>query len=55
MNMPLDYISTLYMLAVERQKAEQKERERAIAEGKEPQMGQAEAIALEDELEATLT
>lgn len=55
MNMPLDYISTLYMLAVERQKAEQKERERAMAEGKEPQMGQAEAITLEDELEAALT
>ena len=49
--MPLDYINTLYLLAVERQKAEQAEKEKAEAEGKQPPMGQAEAIALEDELE----
>ena len=51
MNMPLDYINTLYLLAVERQKAEQAAKEKAEAEGKQQPMGQSEAIALEDELE----
>ena len=51
MNMPLDYINTFYLIAIERQKAEQAEKEKAEAEGKQPPMGQAEAIALEDELE----
>ena len=52
--MPLDYINTLYLLAVERQKAEQAAKEKAEAEGKQQPIGQSEAIALEDELEEAL-
>jgi len=52
--MPLDYINTLYMMAIDRQKAEQKEREEAEAKGEQPKMGEAEALALEDELAGVL-
>ncbi len=55
MNMPLDYIATFYNIAIERQKAEQKKREQEEAEGKNPSMGEAEALALEDEMEAAFT
>lgn len=55
MNMPLDYIATFYSIAIERQKAEQKKREQEEAEGKNPSMGEAEALALEDEMEAAFT
>ena len=51
MNMPLDYIATFYNIAIERQKAEQKKREEEFKEGKEPSMGEAEALALEQEME----
>ena len=51
MNMPLDYIATFYNIAIERQKAEQKKREEELKEGKEPSMGEAEALALEQEME----
>ena len=51
MNMPLDYIATFYNIAIERQKAEQLKREQEQAEGKEPSMGENDAIALEQEME----
>ena len=55
MNMPLDYINTLYKIADERTKAEQKKREEEFAQGKEPGMSNTEAMMLEDEMEAALT
>ncbi len=55
MNMPLDYINTLYRIAEERTKAEQKKREEEEAQGKEPSMTSSQAIALEDEMEAAFT
>ena len=55
MNMPLSYINTLYKIAEERQKAEQKQQEEEKSKGEEPGMTSAEAIALEDEMEAAFS
>lgn len=55
MYMPLDYINALYKIAIERQKEEQKRREEAEKNGEDAPMGEAEAIALEDELEGVIT
>ena len=51
MNMPLDYINALYNIAIERQKEDQRRREEAKAKGEDPGLSEAEAIALEDEME----
>ena len=53
--MPLDYINTLYKIADERNKAELEKKEQEIAEGKQPEISNSEAMVLEDELEAALT
>ena len=53
MNMPLEYINMLYKIADERTKAELAKKEQEIAEGKQPNLSDTEAIALEDELEET--
>ena len=53
--MPIDYINTLYKIAIERQKEEAKRREEAEKQGKDPEMGEAEAIALEEEMEGALS
>ncbi len=55
MNLPLDYINTLYKIADERNKAELKKKEQAEAEGKEVPMSDNQAMALEDEMEAAFT
>ena len=55
MNMPLDYINTLYKIAEERTKAEHKKREEDEANGIKPGISESQAIALEDEMEAALT
>ena len=49
--MPLDYINALYNIAIERQKEDQRRREEAKAKGEDPGLSEAEAIALEDEME----
>lgn len=54
MNMPLDYINTLYAIAETRLKEEEKQKEREKAEGKTPSMSTSEALALEDELEGVV-
>lgn len=55
MNMPLDYINTLYQIADERNKAELKKRDEAKAKGQDPGISESQAIALEDEMEAAFT
>ncbi len=55
MNMPLDYINALYNIAIERQKEDMKRREEAKEKGEEPELSEAEAIALEDEMEGAFT
>ena len=55
MNMPLDYINTLYKIAEERTKAEQKKREEQEAKGETPGLSESQAMMLEDEMEAALT
>lgn len=55
MNMPLDYINALYNIAIERQKEDMKRREEAKEKGEEPGLSEAEAIALEDEMEGAFT
>jgi len=54
MNMPLSYISTLYKIAEEREKAEQARKKAEEAQGKTPGISQREAEALEDELEGMM-
>ncbi len=53
--MPLDYINALYNIAIERQKEDMKRREEAKEKGEEPELSEAEAIALEDEMEGAFT
>ena len=55
MNMPLDYLNTLYKIAEERTKAEQKQRAEQEAKGEEPSISPSQAMALEDEMEAAFT
>ena len=55
MNMPLDYINTLYRIAEERLKAEQIKREKEEAQGKSPSITPTQAMALEDEMEAAFS
>lgn len=53
--MPLEYINSLYKIADERNKAEQAKKEQEIAEGKQPNLSETEAMVLEDELEEAFT
>ena len=51
MNMPLSTINALYVIARDRQKAEQAEKEKRQAQGQDPGMSPTEAMMVEDQLE----
>lgn len=55
MNMPLDYVNTLWKIAEERTKAEQEEKEKAEANGEKNHLTNTEAMYLQDEMEAAIT
>ena len=60
MDMPLEYINNLYLIARDRQLEElkqqqEKEKNKDSSSNNSPGMTSAQAIALEDELEAALT
>lgn len=54
MDMPLDYINTLYSIAEARIAEEEKKREEERQAGKPPTMSSHAAMALEDELQEVL-
>ena len=51
MYMPLSTINALYIIARDRQKAEQAEKEKRQAQGQDPGMSPTEAMMMEDQLE----
>lgn len=55
MNLPLSYISELYLIAEERTKAEHEKQEKEKEKGKDPGLTSTQAMMLEDELEAAMT